>query len=77
MGHWRRLTRRVNKIATTKMASPALFGKNSRRRCVATNAEKRVTGVMMSSNVKGRDQASGPNISLPPNINFCTQKKKE
>ena len=58
-------------MATTRMASPAVFEKNSWRRCVATKTENKVTGVMMSNKVKGRDQASGPNINLPPNKNFC------
>lgn len=56
------------------MASPAVFEKNSWRRCVATKTENKVTGVMMSNKVNGRDQASGPNINLPPNKNFCNER---
>lgn len=28
----------------------------------------------MSNKVNGRDQASGPNINLPPNKNFCIER---
>lgn len=65
-------------MATTRVAYPALYDENLCRRCLATNAQKIITGTVIRSIVTSNDLASGPNISLPPRINFCkiTSKKK-
>lgn len=53
------------------MAYPALYDENSCRRCHATNMQKMITGAMINNNVTSSDLASGPNINLPPRMNFC------
>lgn len=33
--------------------------------------QKMITGAMINNNVTSSDLASGPNINLPPRMNFC------
>lgn len=61
----------VNTTATTRTAYPALYDLNSCTRFLATNAQNIITGTVISDIVTRSDLASGPNISLPPRINFC------
>lgn len=65
------LTKILKRTATTKIAYPALYDENSCRRCLATNTQKTITGAIIRNKVKSSDFASGPNINLPPNRNFC------
>lgn len=61
----------VKTTATTGMAYPALYWENSWRRCLPTNAQKRITGTVIINMVAITDLASGPNINLPCKKNFC------
>lgn len=74
---WRVLTWMVNTIATTRTAYPALYGLNSCTRFLATNAQNIITGIVINEIVTMSDLASGPNISLPPRINFCKRDVKK
>jgi hypothetical protein len=72
-----KLTYIVKIIATTRIAYPALSGENSWRRCLTTNTQKIITGTMISNKVTISDLASGPNINLPPRMNFCRGSAKK
>lgn len=67
----------VNTIATTKTAYPALYDLNSCTRFLATNAQNIITGTAINNMVTMSDLASGPNINLPPRINFCKRDVKK
>ena len=70
----RGLTKIVKTIATTRIAYPTLLFKNSCRRCLATNTQKMTIGTIISNSVTSSDLASGPNINLPPRMNFCKKR---
>lgn len=72
----RGLTYIVKATATTRIAYPESAGENLCRRCRATNAQKTITGTIISNKVTSSDLASGPNINLPPRMNFWGHRKK-
>lgn len=60
-------------ITRNKIAYPALYDGNLLRSFVATRAQKMTTGANISNKVTVKEPASGPNINLPPQKNFCTE----